>query len=76
MCADPLSPLLRLAAVCMQIFFACMCATLTLNLSRSAGKALIHSGSFGWFNQVRQEAGGEQGGASQNSSCVAQCAWC
>lgn len=36
----------------MQIFFACMCATLTLNLSRSAGKALIHSGSFGWFNQV------------------------
>lgn len=39
----------------MQIFFACMCATLTLNLSRSAGKALIHSGSFGWFNQVRQE---------------------
>lgn len=36
----------------LQIFFACMCATLTLNLSRSAGKALIHSGSFGWFNQV------------------------
>eukprot|EP00879_Flechtneria_rotunda_P014208 GHRR01014845.1.p1 GENE.GHRR01014845.1~~GHRR01014845.1.p1 ORF type:complete len:327 (+),score=70.66 GHRR01014845.1:591-1571(+) len=35
-----------------QIFFACMCATLTLNLSRSAGKAIIHSGSFGWFNQV------------------------
>jgi hypothetical protein len=30
-----------------------MCATLTLNLSRSAGKALFHSGSFGWFNQVR-----------------------
>ncbi len=41
-----------------QIFFACMCATLTLNLSRSAGKALFHSGSFGWFNQdVVFEAG-------------------
>lgn len=41
-----------------QIFFACMCATLTLNLSRSAGKALIHSGSFGWFNQdIAFEAG-------------------
>jgi chloride channel 7 len=35
-----------------QIFFACMCATLSLNLSRSAGKALLHSGTFGWFNQV------------------------
>ncbi|WIA10530.1 hypothetical protein OEZ86_000660 [Tetradesmus obliquus] len=43
-----------------QIFFACMCATLTLNLSRSAGKALFHSGSFGWFNQdVVFEAGVE-----------------
>eukprot|EP00878_Enallax_costatus_P009157 GHUV01009572.1.p1 GENE.GHUV01009572.1~~GHUV01009572.1.p1 ORF type:complete len:712 (+),score=175.93 GHUV01009572.1:218-2353(+) len=41
-----------------QIFFACMCATLTLNLSRSAGKALLHTGSFGWFNQdVVFEAG-------------------
>ncbi|KAF8068428.1 clcD [Scenedesmus sp. PABB004] len=41
-----------------EIFFACMCATLTLNLSRSAGKAIFHSGSFGWFNQeVAFEAG-------------------
>lgn len=43
-----------------QIFFACMCAVMTLNLSRSAGKALFHSGSFGWFNQdVAFEAGVE-----------------
>lgn len=40
----------------MQIFFACMCATLTLSLSRSAGKAIFHSGSFGWFNQVGEAA--------------------
>lgn len=33
-----------------------MCATLTLNLSRSAGKALFHEGSFGWFSQVRPHA--------------------
>jgi len=50
------------ACVCRQIFFACMCATLTLNLSRSAGKALIHSGSFGWFNQVSDGGGGGQQG--------------
>jgi hypothetical protein len=41
-----------------QIFFACTCATLTLNLLRSAGKALLHSGVFGWFNEdVVFEAG-------------------
>ncbi|KAI8462301.1 MAG: voltage gated chloride channel-domain-containing protein, partial [Monoraphidium minutum] len=41
-----------------QIFFACMAATLTLNLLRSAGKALLHSGVFGWFNEdVVFEAG-------------------
>lgn len=41
-----------------QIFFACMSATLTLNLLRSAGKALLHSGVFGWFNEdVVFEAG-------------------
>jgi hypothetical protein len=48
-----MSPCLCLLLL-LQIFFACMCATLTLNLSRSAGKALLHSGSFGWFNQVRR----------------------
>ena len=48
------NPSLRLPLLLniLQIFFACMCATLTLNLSRSAGKAILHSGSFGWFNQV------------------------
>jgi len=41
-----------------QIFYACMCATLTLNLMRSAGKALLHNGVFGWFNEeVVFEAG-------------------
>lgn len=54
----------------MQIFFACMCATLTLNLSRSAGKALIHSGSFGWFNQVRQEARGRGGAGPARTAVV------
>ena len=35
-----------------------MSATLTLNLLRSAGKALLHSGVFGWFNEeVVFEAG-------------------
>jgi hypothetical protein len=42
-----------------------MCATLTLNLSRSAGKALIHSGSFGWFNQV-----GPNWGYTRGQMCV------
>ena len=41
-----------------QIFFACMAATLTLNLARSAGKALLHTGVFGWFSEdVVFEAG-------------------
>lgn len=41
-----------------QIFFACMCAALTLNLLRSAGRALLHSGVFGWFDEdVVFEAG-------------------
>jgi hypothetical protein len=35
-----------------------MSATLTLNLLRSAGKALLHGGVFGWFNEdVVFEAG-------------------
>ncbi len=43
-----------------QIFFACMSATLSLNLLRSAGKALLHSGVFGWFNEdIAFEAGFE-----------------
>jgi chloride channel 7 len=46
-----------------QIFFACMCGVLTLNLSHSAGKALLHSGSFGWFTQdIVFEAGLEISG--------------
>lgn len=28
-----------------------MCSILTLNLSRSAGKALLGKGSFGWFDK-------------------------
>ena len=34
-----------------QVFYACMCSVLTLNLSRSAGKALLGQGSFGWFDK-------------------------
>jgi hypothetical protein len=33
-----------------QLFFASMCAVLTLNLCRSAGKAALGKGHFGWFN--------------------------
>ena len=34
-----------------QVFFACMMATLTLNLSKSAWRAMQGEGTFGWFNQ-------------------------
>ncbi|GAX85776.1 hypothetical protein CEUSTIGMA_g13191.t1 [Chlamydomonas eustigma] len=34
-----------------QVFFACMCATLALNISKSALKAFTGSGQFGWFDQ-------------------------
>lgn len=34
-----------------QAFFACMCAVLSLNLARSAGKAMIGQGYFGWFDR-------------------------
>uniref|UniRef100_A0A7R9VET4 Chloride channel protein n=1 Tax=Chlamydomonas euryale TaxID=1486919 RepID=A0A7R9VET4_9CHLO len=34
-----------------QVFFACMMATLALNVSKSAGKWLLGSGSFGWFEE-------------------------
>eukprot|EP00967_Tisochrysis_lutea_P073880 scaffold99049_cov18-Tisochrysis_lutea.AAC.2 len=45
----------RHACACMycittQVFFACMCATLALNLSKSAGAALTGRGHFGWFD--------------------------
>mmetsp|Transcript_13128 Transcript_13128/g.35103 ORF Transcript_13128/g.35103 Transcript_13128/m.35103 type:complete len:785 (-) Transcript_13128:79-2433(-) len=41
-----------------QVFFACMCATLALNLSKSAGAALTGRGHFGWFDsEVAFEAG-------------------
>jgi chloride channel 7 len=43
-----------------QIFFACMCAVMTLNLGRSAGLAVLRNGFFGWFTQdVVFEAGVE-----------------
>ena len=34
-----------------QVFFACMMATLTLNLAKSAVRAVQGEGTFGWFNQ-------------------------
>ncbi|GLI66383.1 hypothetical protein VaNZ11_010174 [Volvox africanus] len=51
-----------------QVFYACMCATLTLNLSRSAGKALQGKGSFGWFDK---EVAFEQIGMSFSSHVLA-----
>jgi chloride channel 7 len=43
-----------------QIFFACMCSVASLNLLRSVGRALLHTGAFGWFSQdVVFEAGVE-----------------
>jgi chloride channel 7 len=43
-----------------QIFFACMCSVAALNLLRSAGRALLRAGAFGWFSQdVAFEAGVE-----------------
>ncbi|MEW5318605.1 MAG: hypothetical protein WDW38_009815 [Sanguina aurantia] len=34
-----------------QVFFSCMCAVLTMNLSKSATKALLGQGHFGWFDK-------------------------
>ncbi|KAG2428222.1 hypothetical protein HXX76_011901 [Chlamydomonas incerta] len=51
-----------------QVFYACMCAVLTLNLSRSAGKALLGQGSFGWFDK---EVAFEQIGMSFSSHVLA-----
>ncbi|PNW78323.1 hypothetical protein CHLRE_09g402051v5 [Chlamydomonas reinhardtii] len=51
-----------------QVFYACMCSVLTLNLSRSAGKALLGQGSFGWFDK---EVAFEQIGMSFSSHVLA-----
>ncbi|EFJ51659.1 hypothetical protein VOLCADRAFT_56749, partial [Volvox carteri f. nagariensis] len=51
-----------------QVFYACMCATLTLNLSRSVGKALQGKGTFGWFDK---EVAFEQIGMSFSSHVLA-----
>ena len=34
-----------------QVFFACMCTVLSLNLLKSAAQAILGSGHFGWFDQ-------------------------
>eukprot|EP00201_Polytomella_parva_P018682 CAMPEP_0175063792 /NCGR_PEP_ID=MMETSP0052_2-20121109/14961_1 /TAXON_ID=51329 ORGANISM="Polytomella parva, Strain SAG 63-3" /NCGR_SAMPLE_ID=MMETSP0052_2 /ASSEMBLY_ACC=CAM_ASM_000194 /LENGTH=330 /DNA_ID=CAMNT_0016330045 /DNA_START=408 /DNA_END=1396 /DNA_ORIENTATION=- len=34
-----------------QLFFACMCAALALNLLKSTGRALMKKGTFGWFDK-------------------------
>ncbi|KAG2489363.1 hypothetical protein HYH03_012193 [Edaphochlamys debaryana] len=51
-----------------QVFYACMCAVLTLNLSRSAGKAMIGKGTFGLFDK---EVAFEQAGMSFSSHVLA-----
>jgi hypothetical protein len=35
----------------LQVFFACTCATLALNLSKSALAAAMGKGHFGWFDK-------------------------
>ncbi len=60
-----------------QIFFACMCSILTLNLSRSAGKALLGKGSFGWFDkEVTFEVGRQSRTGSFAMSSVDGTAQC
>jgi hypothetical protein len=48
----------------LQVFFACTCATLALNLSKSAVAAMVGRGIFGWFEKEL---------AFEVRCCIGQC---
>lgn len=51
----------------LQVFFACTCATLALNLSKSLGAAITGRGHFGWFDK---EVAFEVGPILRPATCV------